>query len=180
MAMLFVVNGKGGVGKDSFCDAVKETIGVEVRHISSITPIKELARIAGWDGGKELRDRTFLSDLKRLLVEYNDYPNEYCLNEFKKFEQEFGDGVMFVDIREPEEIEKFVKRTDGRARSILVRRDEIDGNFYGNSSDDNVFMYEYNYTFYNNGDIENLPVDAFNFMQEVIKAEEKLCLPHEF
>ena len=46
-----VINGAGGVGKDTLCDLAAKHF--RVRNISTITPIKELAAMAEWDGRKD-------------------------------------------------------------------------------------------------------------------------------
>ena len=43
-----VINGAGGVGKDTLCDLADKHFGV--MNISTITPIKEIAAQCGWDG----------------------------------------------------------------------------------------------------------------------------------
>ena len=45
--------------------------GDKVENISSITPIKDLAKLCGWGGEKNEKSRKFLSDLKQLLIDYN-------------------------------------------------------------------------------------------------------------
>ena len=74
---VIVINGAGGVGKDTLCDLAAKHF--KVRNISTITPIKELASMCGWDGRKDDKSRKFLSDMKRLTVEYNDFPNKNSL-----------------------------------------------------------------------------------------------------
>ena len=44
---IVIINGKGGVGKDTLCDVIaKKYI---VKNVSSITPIKEIAASAGYN-----------------------------------------------------------------------------------------------------------------------------------
>ena len=96
---IVIINGKGGVGKDTLCDVIaKKYI---VKNVSSITPIKEIARIGGWQGGKENKDRKFLADLKNLFVEYNDLPFVYLKKEMESFLQA-KEEILFVHIREIE------------------------------------------------------------------------------
>ena len=45
-----IINGKGGVGKDTLCDIVSKKYCVN--NVSSITPIKQIAQIGGWKGEK--------------------------------------------------------------------------------------------------------------------------------
>ena len=43
--MVFVINGRGGVGKDTLCELAAKAYSV--KNVSSITPIKELAAQVG-------------------------------------------------------------------------------------------------------------------------------------
>ena len=79
--LVMVINGAGGVGKDTLCEFAMKHF--KVMNISSITPIKELAALAGWDGKKDDKSRKFLSDLKQLSVEYNDYPTLWCTERYR-------------------------------------------------------------------------------------------------
>ena len=118
MKLTIVINGKGGVGKDTLCRFAAERY--KTRNISSITPIKELAAACGWQGEKTDRARKFLSDLKALTAEYNDYPTNYLLSEYRAFLSS-DDELLFVHIREPGEIKKFVDRAGGGVKTLLIR-----------------------------------------------------------
>ncbi len=149
MKLAIVINGVGGVGKDTLCAIAAKHY--RVRNISSITPIKEIAAACGWAGEKTDRARKFLSDLKRLTVEYNDFPTKYLAEQYQSF-LESEEEILFVHIREPEEIEKFVRASEGKAVTLLVRggkRFSHKGGAYGNASDDGVENYPYQYIFYN-------------------------------
>ena len=147
-----VINGAGGVGKDTLCDLAAKHF--RVMNISSITPIKEIAAECGWNGSKDDRSRKFLSDLKRLCVEYNDYPTTWALKRYEQF-LESDDQILFVHIREADEISKFVKATENRAKTLLVRGGKrMKKDSYGNSSDDDVEKYKYDYYFVNENSLE--------------------------
>ena len=104
MKLTIVINGKGGVGKDTLCRFAAERYKTE--NVSSITPIKEIAALCGWQGEKTDRARKFLSDLKALTAEYNDFPTNYLVAQYRAFLASDGE-LLFVHIREPEEIRKF-------------------------------------------------------------------------
>lgn len=144
---VIVINGAGGVGKDTLCDLAAKHF--KVRNISTITPIKELAALTGWDGRKDDKSRRFLSDLKQLCVNYNDFPTNWAKGVFDEF-MHTDEQILFVHIREPEEIAKFIAATGGVAKALLVRGgDRMKKSHYGNRSDDEVENYEYDYYFYN-------------------------------
>ena len=150
--LVIVINGSGGVGKDTLCELAAEHY--KVKNVSSITPIKEIAALCGWDGKKDDKSRKFLSDLKRLSVEYNDYPTVWAREQYEDFKTG-GEEIMFVHIREPEEIAKFVKATGGEAKTLLVRGGErMKKSAYGNVSDDGVENYAYDYYFTNDGTLD--------------------------
>jgi len=133
---VFVINGSGGVGKDTLCNLAARHF--RVKNVSSITPIKNIATQCGWNGEKNDRARKFLADLKSLTVAYNDYPTKWILEEYRRF-CESDDEIMFVHIREGAEIKKFVDGTDGKAITLLVRggkRFQRRDAKYGNAADD--------------------------------------------
>ena len=147
--LVIVINGSGGVGKDTLCNFAAECY--KVKNISSITPIKEIARSCGWDGTKDDKSRKFLSDLKMRCVEYNDYPTKWAISEYESF-LKTDEEIMFVHIREPEEIAKFVAATGGIAKTLLIRGGErMKKECYGNYSDDGVENYVYDRYFLNDG-----------------------------
>lgn len=49
---VFIINGSGGVGKDTFVKMVSEATDNSVLNFSSVDKVKDIARIIGWTGGK--------------------------------------------------------------------------------------------------------------------------------
>ena len=144
---VIVINGAGGVGKDTLCDLAAKHF--KVYNVSSITPIKEIAALCGWDGSKDDRSRKFLADLKQISVEYNDYPTLWAKERYNEFIVSANE-VMFLHIREPEEIEKFVRATEGEAKTMLIRGGaRMTKTNYGNAADDSVEKYNYDYYYVN-------------------------------
>ena len=165
---VIVINGQGGVGKDTLCAMAQKAY--RVKNVSSVTPIKEIAARCGWGGEKTDRARKFLSDLKALTVEYNDFPTNWVVEEYARF-LESEDEVMFVHIREPEEIAKFVSRVP-RAITLLIRggtRFRRAKKEYGNASDDGVERYRYDYVFYNDAPLEKTEGMFCAFLAKMIK-----------
>ena len=70
--------------------------------------------------------------------------------------------AIFIDCREPKEIQKFVDRLD--AKTIFVNR-EIEGYIASNHADAEVENFEYNITINNNGTLEDLAAAAINFIE---------------
>ncbi|MCI9048249.1 MAG: hypothetical protein HFG71_13480 [Hungatella sp.] len=153
--IVIIINGKGGVGKDTLCNAAHDYYST--RMISAITPVKEIAQRCGWNGEKDKKSRKFLSDLKRLLIDYNDLPTTYLVKEYKTFLNEDID-ILFVQIREKDQIEAFRSCIQIKNYSLLIMsdRDGLDKTHLGNVSDDEVESFEYDYIFWNNEPIEKI------------------------
>ena len=124
--------------------------------------------MCGWDGRKDDRSRRFLSDLKKLTVDYNDFPTVWATERYSEFllsEYE----ILFVHIREAEEIAKFVKATDGAARTLLIRGgDRMKKASYGNVSDDLVENYNYDYYFVNDKTLAEAECDFAALMAKIL------------
>ena len=165
--IVIVINGAGGVGKDTLCEFAEKHFSV--MNISSITPIKEIATMCGWNGEKTDKARKFLSDLKALSIEFNDYPTVWATEKYKEFLSSEND-IMFVHIREPEEISKFVSATDGAAKTLLVRGGErMKKTNYGNVSDDGVENYSYDYYFINDKSLEEAEASFVEFLKSILE-----------
>lgn len=162
---VIIINGKGGVGKDTLCDMAAKHF--KVTNVSSITPIKAIARICGWKGEKDDKSRKFLSDLKSLLIEYGDLPNKYLIGEYEAFKS-LDNEILFVHIREASEIQKFKDSIGSDCITLLVERNTVVKN-WGNSSDDNVEQYKYDYIFPNNNLLETTEFIFIRFLKEIIQ-----------
>ena len=164
--LTLVINGRGGVGKDTLCEVA--ATHYRVRNVSSITPIKRLAALCGWEGEKTDKARRFLADLKGVTAAYNDYPTRWVTEEYSAF-LEGDEEILFVHIREGEEIRKFVAATGGEAKTLLVRAERrLGAHTYGNASDDLVEEYPYDYYFSN----DDTPAEAgerfLSFLRELM------------
>ena len=167
--LTLVINGRGGVGKDTLCEAAAARY--RVMNVSSITPIKQLAAACGWQGEKTDRARRFLADLKALTAAYNDYPTVWITEQYRAF-LEGEDEILFVHIREGEEISKFVQATGGQAKTLLVRADRrMAAHTYGNASDDMVENYAYDY-YFDNDDAPDVAAEKFLLFLADILAEQ--------
>lgn len=167
---VFVINGAGGVGKDTLCNLAAKHF--RVKNVSSITPIKQIASQCGWNGEKTDKARKFLADLKSLTVAYNDYPTSWVLAEYRSF-LESDDEILFVHIREGSEIAKFVAGTEGKALTLLIRggrRFHRKSASYGNKADDEVENYRYDYVFYNDRPLPETEGAFVAFLNRIFRA----------
>lgn len=159
---IVIINGSAGCGKDTFIEFVSKY--ALVTNFSSIDKVKEIAKQIGWDGQKTEKDRKFLSDLKKLTTEYNDMAFKSIDEAVRDFHKSAAE-LLFIHIREPEEIKKVVKNFE--AMTLLIKRD----NFLpiqSNYSDANVENYEYDYVI-TNTTLEELDKQALKFVQTLSK-----------
>lgn len=173
---IFVINGFGGVGKDTFVELVSLELNDRLKrfhtvvNFSSVDKVKEIAREIGWDGRKTEKDRKFLSDLKSLTKNYCDMPFKSIKNKIEDFTKSDKGNVLFLHIREPEEIKRVVDEFG--AKSILIVRNSIT-HIVSNTSDKNVFDYNYDFVIENNGTIEELEKKVRQFINDVIMQDRE-------
>lgn len=162
---IFIINGSGGVGKDTFVELVSEL--VSTLNFSSVDKVKEIAKEIGWDGeSKTEKDRKFLSDLKLLTGNYCDMPYQSMKQKVEEFNKNNIHQCLFLHIREPEEIQRAVNEFN--AKTILITRNLVE-QITSNMADANVYNYKkYDYIINNDGSIEDLKKVAEHFVKEKI------------
>ena len=118
-----------------------------------------------------MEDRRFLCDLKKILTEWNDSPMQDLYVSIKDIKEHEGENVtIFIDMREPDDIERFEKICKVNhwcCSSVLIKRNELNDLSYGNSDDDNVFDYSYDIIIENNGTLEDLKNSAEYFYDHI-------------
>ena len=160
MKKIVVINGTGGCGKDTFVELCSKY--ASVYNFSSIDKVKEVAKVIGWSGSKSEKDRKFLADLKKLTTDYNDMAFKSIIDAVNIFKNS-KDEIMFIHIREPEEIKRVVDKFG--AKSLLIKRagQEL---IKSNASDANVENYDYDYII-ENTTLEEYENKAINFIKEL-------------
>ena len=164
--IVIIINGAGGVGKDTLCDLAAKHY--KTKSISAITPIKEIAEKYGWSGEKDAKSRKFLSDLKKVFIEYNDLPTKYLYRQYEKFKNS-DDEILFVHIREKNEIDKFKRLVTLRCKTLLIDRQNAEIETWGNSSDDEVKNYHYDLYFKNDKELAEIEKEFIVFLDTVLK-----------
>ena len=177
--LIIVLNGAGGVGKDTICNIVAERYNCV--NESSIDPIKEIARkYGGWSGEKDEKSRKFLSDLKLIFSDYNNLPLTYMLEKTRNFLANTEQEIMFVHIREPKEIATFVsmlEEHDIKCITLLIKGKSEKQ--WGNMADDNVENYSYDYKYNNITTLQELPKSFMLFFKAILEIECEEVL-HEY
>lgn len=168
---IIVINGAPCSGKDTFASLCQKHL-LWCGNFSTVDFVKEVAHKCGWNGTKTSENRKFLSDLKDLLTEWGDIPYKKVFIEVQRLEYDvtrFGfdedEAVCFIHCREPQEIQKFVDRMG--AKTLLIRRPEVESNEQSNHADAQVFDYNYDYTIVNDGTLADFEQKAINFLLEI-------------
>lgn len=171
---IYVVNGSPESGKTTFEHFVQAELGEDFCLIlSTVDIVKECARTYfGWDGVKDSESRKMLSDLKDLMTRFNDIPykdiEKKIVNYKAHMEEMIWDTsklVVFIDCREPSEIQKFVDRLG--AKTIFVERKKAESQATSNHADAHVRDFEYDYIIDNNMTLLNLAYLAHNFVEQL-------------
>ena len=177
MKKIYITNGSGGNGKDTFAEFLSEYISVF--KYSSINLVKEMYESIGIDrNSKDEKKRKLYSDTKDMLTKYDDIPFKDITSIVTDFKNnKIEDEVLLIDIREPEEITRAVE-TFG-AETILIDNPNVK-KIESNHADANVKDYNYDYIIENDGSLEQLKAMAKLFVRDIIcwseiRAHEK---PH--
>ena len=170
----YILNGVSTAGKDTFVNMCKgyDDHRIYAVQFSSVGWIKEVAEDLGWDGNKDEKGRNLLSGLKHLLTAYDDIPFKKTVENVRFWiepeDKHFVDALdnyeytlVFIDVREPEEINKYKKEFN--AKTILIRNPEAEAKIT-NESDMNVLNYNYDYVIWNGSTLEILEKQARAFI----------------
>ena len=184
-----IINGKPQSGKDTFCKYAQgycdDDESANTLIISSVDPLKEMLTQLGWDGTKTDKIRDMLMDMKQLWVQNQDGPTMFLFNNILEFHKACTgeDNIVFVHIREPEEIKKLVNALTGFASmgidviSLLVIRkggeDTPNQPAETRRSDDEALInsYEYDVTINNDEDLIKLQELAAEFVDKLLEDE---------
>lgn len=184
-----IINGKPQSGKDTFCKYAQgycdDDESANTLIISSVDPLKEMLTQLGWDGTKTDKIRDMLMDMKQLWVQNQDGPTMFLFNNILEFHKACTgeDNIIFVHIREPEEIKKLVNALTGFESmgidviSLLVIRkggeDTPNQPAETRRSDDEALInsYEYDVTINNDEDLIKLQELAAEFVDKLLEDE---------
>ena len=177
MKKIIIINGSGRCGKDTFVEYAKSVSDDNhVYLISTIDKVKEIAKLMGWNGGKDEKSRKFLSDLKLAWTNYNDGVFKNTVEIINNQEETYNSSLFndwsdnnmyFVMCREPEEIQKFKDYYEDDCVTLLIRRPDCQ--VKGNYSDESVENYNYDYIIENNKGLDELKESAEKFVFDITR-----------
>lgn len=167
---IWIINGSGGVGKDSFCGFVKDCSGYGTIIVSLVDKVKEIGEICGCNpNDKSEKNRKFLAELTDLLTDYNDLPMSYIDEKIKYFQSNITKDIMFIHARKPKDIERLKKNhPDKDIKTILVTNENVP-HITSNSADSSVFDYKYDYYIKNDGTLDDLKTTALEFVERICR-----------
>ena len=184
-----IINGKPQSGKDTFCKYAQgycdDDESANTLIISSVDPLKEMLTQLGWDGTKTNKIRDMLMDMKQLWVQNQDGPTMFLFNNILEFHKACTgeDNIVFVHIREPEEIKKLVNALTGFESMgidvislLVIRKGEEDTPNQPaetRRSDDEALInsYEYDVTINNDEDLIKLQELAAELVDKLLEDE---------
>ena len=178
---VIIINGSGGVGKDTFIRyAVPyfliNNTNSSVSTYSIIDPIKELMTKIGIKLDKDEKNRKFMSDFKLLMDDYNDLPYRKLIDVFEHaYYHSYVDYNVFIAVmREPKDISRFITELthvygfDGKdIYTVLVCNDRVKP-ITSNIADASVNYIKYDVVIDNNGTYEELRNKAKKFVDYVM------------
>lgn len=174
----YILNGVSTAGKDTFVNMCKgyDDHRIYAIQFSSVDWIKEAAEDLGWDGKKDERGRNLLSGLKHLLTAYDNIPFKKTIENVRFWIEpedkhlvdaldDYEYTLVFIDVREPEEIDKYKKEFN--AKTILIRNPFAEARAT-NESDVDVLNYDYDYVIWNDSTLYTLKKKARDFIRNEI------------
>ena len=145
-----------------------------VSELSTVDFVKEVARICGWKGKKEKKDREFLHDLKEAMEKWDNIPNKKVLEDAENIIKNYLglNHLFFVNIREPQSIESFSQLVmeQGYETPIKIL---MESNMSSNEVDSivqEIKSIKYDRIYKNNGTLKDLANTAGDFIEEIIHA----------
>lgn len=165
MIHIFVLNGSPRSGKDTFC-TLMEKYGV-VKHYSYVDFTRTMLDKMRVDYRKKTdKDRQLLETINNALETYDDIPmkdiGENVLYAISK--ADFRNLFIFVDIRKPENIKRFLEKYPD-AKTLYID----DGKELSNAteSDHSVKDYDYDYYIMNDSSLDDLQKKVDSFVREI-------------
>lgn len=201
---IVVINGKGGIGKDTLIKSIEQGKNCRVHNTSSIDLVRDMCEpvtALSSKAEKDLAYRQMLADIKHAVDRYyrqkhgvglttkemiSEVFEGWLEDDLEKIEG-YTSSVIFIHIREPENIKEFLAeaKKELKKRGIndvilttLLIRSERGLDSYGNSSDDRVENFEYEHIYESKNGI-NEDAECFRkmFFSEIMEMGEDNMYP---
>lgn len=182
---VIIINGAPGVGKTTFENYCIKYAETNCFKVSTIDYVKYVAAsCCGWTHEKTLKDRKFLSELKQIMTDYNDYPYIKTLETINtKIKKLTDEGkydsdklIIFISCRELEQIQSMKRALN--AKTLVIRRMFEEAKETSNRSDKEVNDMTYDYEIWNTEDLPQLENSAIRFIEKVQEEEWNSYLPN--
>lgn len=168
---IIIINGGGGCGKSTFAQFCAQAYNempnnIKVYELSTVDRVKEIASFCGWDGTKTSENRAFLHNLKMVLKEWNNLPNQSVIDEIAELNKQDTQNIYFVNIREKAEILNFIELAQTLnipVKTLLVENPQQISNESAELLAD-IHSTEYDILIRNDGTLEDLYQKALKFM----------------
>ena len=163
---IVVLNGNPTSGKNTFAELCEGFSATE--HISYVDFTRDMLDNVGVNyHGKTAADRQLLETVNDALEKHSDLPFlDIC--RFTENLSTLFTGILFVDIRKPENIKRYVERFP---QTITVFVDDGKPATNVTFSDSVVKDMKYDYTISNTGTIEQLRDKAKLFVETIMQKE---------
>ena len=173
---VYIINGSGGSGKDTFCNLVWTAMNnfdphCLVHKYYTSASAKKWASLMGWDEKtKRPVDRRFLCELKDMLDYWDNVTYKYLKEKIEKVYNytTFDRKILFLHAREDKDIawiKEYCRKKGVYCKTIKINRKVLDENSkYGNHADDDVSKsgIAYDYIIDNNGTKVDLTKEVYN------------------
>jgi hypothetical protein len=174
---IVIINGSGTAGKDeTIRHASRLLAGIHsVYNMSTIETVKQACRnFFGVDPEHDKTDakRRFWSAVKAAWVQYNNGPflemqkMIEVLDAHHLYGDPAGRPIVFIHVREPDEIYKFKRHYGARCHRLLVRNKRA--RVPDTTADRNVESGFYDYLIENNADQDELCAKVQAFLREIL------------
>jgi len=168
MNKVFIINGSGYSGKDTFVKLFNKNTESTVFNISTVDNIRDCLTTLGYKFDKMIPEsRKLMCDIKEFLVKYDDIPFKFVVSEYETYSNFMNDFVLFIHCREPEEIDKFKKYFGDICNTLLIRRKGID--VPDNKADMGVENYDYDFIVDNPADSRLTKKSSLSKYEKIIK-----------
>jgi dephospho-CoA kinase len=166
--LIVIINGSGGAGKDQFVKFCSEF--KHVMNVSSIDNVKYAMEILcpTYKNGLEKQHneigelwRSNLHDLKTISIKMDDGPYKIITGKINEFLDNKTDEVLFLHIRETEEIVRITKCFD--CKTVLITNSNVE-KITSNPADANVENFNYDIIIDNSRTLLELEQKAKEFI----------------